>query len=156
MKFIAWKDCLKLCQVGYLLAYVSICKKWIIFVMQEFVMLMSDGWLFLLLSQSDAYYTWLNMSLLLLLCYILVDRIIIIIDNAHIVCRVDVWNGRASVCPSVPLIGMRSGMWRVCCWVPHKQEMSIHSRWWHSTANADSVVLTVEGQCWRLVSLPGC
>jgi len=49
-----------------------------------------------------------------------------------------------SVRLSVPSIGNSSGVWRVCCWAPRRQVISIYSRRRRSVANVGSVLLVTK------------
>ena len=49
-----------------------------------------------------------------------------------------------SVRLSVPSIGSSSGVWRVCCWAPRRQVISIYSRRRRSVANVGSVLLVTK------------
>ena len=51
-------------------------------------------------------------------------------------------NGLVSVRLPIPLIDRKSGVRRVCYWVPRGQEISIDSGGRPAAANADSVTLT--------------
>jgi len=67
------------------------------------------------------------------------------------------WRGLHSKCSRVietvehlsdPMIDSCSGVQRVCCWAPCRQQISISSRRQHSAANAGSVTLTAKGWGW--------